>query len=176
MQKNQRAFYLTARAVLVVVALGLATVASSGGLEQTAAPHAWKTYTNVRFQYAICYPEDLLVPQGESDNSDGQKFLANDSGQLVVFGSNNGLNQPLKNNLAATASRLAGTSGKVTYKLLKPDWFVISGQNGPIIFYAKVFFSRGQFKSFELTYNGSAASVYEPLIRRLAVCFADLVH
>ena len=171
MQKNQRAFYLTARAVLVVVALGLATVASSGGLEQPAAPHAWKTYTNVRFQYAICYPEDLLVPQGESDNSDGQKFLANDSGQLIVFGSNNALNQPLKDNLATTASRLAGASGKVTYKLLEPEWFVVSGQNGPIIFYAKVFYSRGQFKSFELTYNDSAAAVYEPLIRSLARVF-----
>ena len=53
---------------------------------------------------------------------------------------------------------------------------MVSGQNGPIIFYAKVFYSRGQFKSFELTYNDSAAAVYEPLIRRVAVCFADLVH
>jgi len=176
MQKNQRAFYLTALAVLVVVSVGRATVALSGGLEQPAAPHAWKTYSNVRFQYAICYPEDLLVPQGESDNSDGRKFLANDSGQLIVFGSNNALNQPLKDNLATTASRLAGASGKVTYKLLEPEWFVVSGQNGPIIFYAKVFYSRGQFKSFELTYNDSAAAVYEPLIRSLAVCFTDLVH
>jgi len=171
MQKNQRAFYLTALAVLVVVSVGRATVALSGGPGQPAAPHARKTYTDVRFQYAICYPEDLLVPQGESDNSDGQKFLANDSGQLIVFGSNNALNQPLKDNLATTASRLAGASGKVTDKLLEPDWFVVSGQNGPIIFYANVFYSRGQFKSFELTYNDSAAAVYEPLIRRLARVF-----
>jgi len=155
MQKNQRAFYLTALAVLVVVSVGRATVALSGGPGQPAAPHARKTYTDVRFQYAICYPEDLLVPQGESDNSDGQKFLANDSGQLIVFGSNNALNQPLKDNLATTASRLAGASGKVN---------------------AMVFYSRGQFKSFEPTYNDSAAAVYEPLIRRVAVCFADLVH
>ena len=166
-QKNQRAFYVTALAVLVVVCVGRATVALSGGLGQPAAPHAWKTYTNVRFRY----PEDLLVPQGESDKSDGQKFLANDSGQLIVFGSNNALNQPLKDNLATTASRLAGASGKVTDKLLEPDWFVVSGQNGPVIFYAKVFYSRGQFKSFELTYNDSAAAVYEPLIRSLARVF-----
>jgi len=98
-QKNQRAFYVTALAVLVVVSVGRATVALSGGLGQPAAPHAWKTYTNVRFRY----PEDLLVPQGESDKSDGQKFLANDSGQLIVFGSNNALNQPLKDNFATTA-------------------------------------------------------------------------
>ena len=46
--------------------------------EAAASDHVWKSYTNERFQYAICYPEDLLVPQGESPNSDGQKFLTKD--------------------------------------------------------------------------------------------------
>jgi hypothetical protein len=68
----------------------------------------------------------LLVPQGEWANSDGQKFLAADGRQLIVFGSNNALNEPLKNAFAATGSRLAVPSGKVTYRVLKPDWFVVS--------------------------------------------------
>jgi hypothetical protein len=46
--------------------------------------HTWKTYTNVTFQYHICYPADLLVPQGEPDNSDGQRFLAHDGAELIV--------------------------------------------------------------------------------------------
>jgi len=176
MQKNRGAFYRTVLAVLACAAVAIATSALPSVAQQPADPHTWMTYANVRFQYTICYPEDLMVPQGESENSDGQKFLANDGGQLIVFGSNNALNEPLKNAFAATALRLAGTSGKVTYKLLKPDWFVVSGQNGPTVFYAKRLYSHGQFKSFELTYDGSAAAVYEPLIRRLAMCFADLAH
>ena len=115
-----------------------------------------------------------MAPQGEADNSDGEKFLANDGGKLIVFGSNNALNEPLKNIFADTSSRLAGPSGKVTYKVLKPKWFVISGQNGATVFYAKMLYSHGQFKSFELTYDGSAAAMYEPVILRIAECFADL--
>jgi hypothetical protein len=135
--------------------------------------HVWKSYINVRFQYTICYPEDLMVPQGESPNNDGQKFLAKDGAQLLVFGQNNALGESLKDALTDTESRLAGPFGNVTYKVLKPNWFVLSGQNGQTVFYAKAHYNLDQFKSFELTYNLSSAAVYEPLITRLAACFTD---
>jgi hypothetical protein len=124
--------------------------------------HIWKSYTNVRFQYQICYPADLLVPQGEAENSDGQKLLANDGAQLIVYGSNNALDESLKEMLADTESRLTGTSGKVTYKVLKRNWFVVSGQNEQTVFYSKVLYRHGQFKSFELTYDRSAGALYAP--------------
>jgi hypothetical protein len=136
--------------------------------------HTWKSYTNVRFQYDICYPADLLFPQGEPDNSDGQKFLAHDGAQLIVYGSNNALDESLKEMLADTESRLIATSGKVTYKVLKANWFVVSGQNEQTVFYSKVLYSHGRFKSFELTYDRSVGALYEPLIARLAKCFTDL--
>jgi hypothetical protein len=130
----------------------------------------------MRYQYAICYPADLMIPQGESPDNDGQKFLAKDGAQLVVFGQNNALNESLKDALADTESRLAGASGKVTYKVLKSNWFVVSGQNGQTVFYASARYNRDQFTSFELTYNHSVAEVYEPLIGRLTTCFADLAR
>ena len=43
-------------------------------------------------------------------------------------------------------------------------------------FYAKTLYSGDQFKSFELTYNHSAAAVYEPLVSRLNTCFSDLAR
>src|SRR5215469_6044695 len=64
------------------------TLASTSAHVPSPSAHVWKRYTNVRFQYSICYPEDLLIPQGESQNSDGQKFLAKDGAQLLVFGRN----------------------------------------------------------------------------------------
>ena len=138
-----------------------------------ASRHVWKVYTNVRFQYSICYPGDLLVPQGEALNGDGQKFLAKDGAKLVVFGQNNALNESLKDALEDTASRLAGASGQVTYKVIKPGWFVLSGQNGKSIFYAKMLYTHDQFKSFEITYDASESSVYKPVVARLARCFED---
>lgn len=152
------------------------TLTSASAHAPSASAHAWKRYTNVRFQYSICYPEDLLVPQGESPNSDGQKFLAKDGAQLVVFGRNNAMGESLRAALASTEARLTDSSGKITYKALRPNWFVVSGQNGNTYFYARTQYSRGQFKSFEFTYDHSAAAIYKPLIGRLASCFADLAR
>jgi hypothetical protein len=147
-----------------------------GGPADGADRHSWKTYTNARFQYEICYPADLMVPQGEPDNGDGQKFLAHDGAELIVYGSNNAPGESLKKTLADTGSRLAGPSGKVTYKMLKANWFVVSGQNGQTVFYSKVLYNKhdDQFKSFELTYHRAESALYEPVIARLAKCFTDL--
>ena len=38
----------------------------------------WRVNCRYRFGYLISYPSDLLIPQGEADNGDGQKFLAKD--------------------------------------------------------------------------------------------------
>ena len=135
--------------------------------------HTWKVYTNVRFQYSICYPQDLLAPQREAENSDGRKFLAKDGARLLVFGRNNALHQTLKDALEDTGSRLTGASGKVTYKAIKPDWFAVSGESGKSVFYAKTLYVHEQFKSFELTYDSDASAVYKPVVTRLAGCFVN---
>ena len=163
---------------LLVLGCVLACGSSTGlrGEEPASAAHTWKTYTNVRFQYAICYPADLLVPQGEPDNADGQRFLAKDGARLVVYGSNNALEESLEAFLAQAEMRLAGPSGRVTYKALKADRFVVSGRNGSDIFYAKTLSGHDQFKSMELVYDRAEATAYAPLVDRLAGCFVDLAH
>jgi hypothetical protein len=155
------------------VVLGFTGVIPLAAQAPEASRHVWKIYTNVRFQYSICYPQDLLVPQGEAENSDGQKFLAMDGAKLLVFGQNNALNESVKDAIEDTSSRLAGASGKVTYQVIKPGWFVVSGQNGKSIFYAKTLYAHDQFKSFELTYNEAESSVYKPVAARLARCFEN---
>ena len=176
---------MKAQAMFYVLAVGIATglvggVATTGSTEaassqRTSDRHKWMTYVNVRFQYAICYPQDLFLPQGEPANSDGQRFLSNkDNAELAVYGGNNALDKTLGERLSDTESSLAGSPGKVTYKVQKANWFVLSGQNGQAIFYAKTLFSHGQFKSFELTYDRSAAALYNPLVSRVASCFTDL--
>jgi hypothetical protein len=114
----------------------------------------------------------LLIPQGEPENADGQTFLAKDGGKLLVFGRNNALNQTMKEVMEETAARLKGGTGKVTYQVMKPDWFVLSGENGQI-FYAKMLSVSDQLKSFEITYDSSAAELYKPVVGRIASCFAS---
>jgi len=166
-----------ARTILYVLAGSIAIGLTTAAAQPTSDRHTWTTYVNVRFQYSICYPKDLLIPQGEAENSDGQRFLSNKGGaELAAYGSNNALDQTLGQRLSEVASSLAGPAGKVTYKVQRANWFVVSGQNGQKIFYAKTFFSHDQFKTFELTYDSSAAALYNPLVERFASCFADLAR
>ena len=45
----------------------------------------YKIYHNNRYDYTVEYP-DFLIPQGEADSGDGQKFISEDQKiQLIVY-------------------------------------------------------------------------------------------
>ena len=60
------------RVALAVVLLSHAAVTQSANAGEIGT---WRDYVNAKYAYAICYPADLLRPQGESDAGDGQAFL-----------------------------------------------------------------------------------------------------
>ena len=164
--------------VLGLAAIFAISLAGANDLGATAPEtprdqHLWKIYTNVRFQYSICYPGDLLVPQGESANSDGQRFVAADGATLIVYGSNNALGESLDHKMREISSRLAGATGKVTYSTRRSAWFVVSGTNEEKIFDARVLLQEEQFKAFEFTYESAHANLYTPVVARMAACFVN---
>ena len=170
---SQSARILLAAAVLCAISAFFACRPGASAAAPPASDDAvWATYANSRFAYSICYPKNLLEPQGESPNGDGQKFVAKDGAQLLVYGSNNALNESINDVFNRTASRLAGPSGKVTYKAIKPAWFALSGQHDSTIFYAKTLYAKDLILSFELTYDNSQSSVYNPVAAKLGSCFA----
>jgi len=144
--------------------------------EPTKDGHAWSRYTNVRFQYGICYPKDVLTAQPEADNSDGRRFTGSDGAELAVWGSNNALDTTLKQAAEDSAKRLAGPNGRVTYRAMHATWAVVSGENGTRLFYDKIFYNRkaDQFKQFEMTYDKAQAALYNPIVSRISGCFNDL--
>jgi hypothetical protein len=92
-----------------------------------------KEYCNDRFSFCIQYL-DGFIGQGESENSDGQRFLSKDKqaeitsyGMLVLEGVNDDLNEQFKQ---------ASEGINVTYKVVKPEWFILSGTDskGNIIY------------------------------------------
>jgi hypothetical protein len=138
--------------------------------------HSWVRYGNPRFQYDICYPKDLLTAQPEAENGDGRRFTGADGVSLAVWGSNNALSSSLKDEIDAAAKRLAGPAGRVTYRAMHAGWAVVSGENGAGLFYDKIFYNRkaDQFKQFEITYDKSQATLYNPIVSKISGCFADL--
>jgi len=142
-------------------------------LDQTAlaAPqNNYKTYTNARFKYSISYPADLLIPQGEAENGDGQVFKEKDSSsvEMRVYGSHNALNETLRDRY----EELARAWGKgVTYKVIRQDWFVVSAMVNGKIHYQKTFLRGETFKTFEIEYDAVRGPTYNDVTDRIARSF-----
>ena len=157
-------------AALLGAALSGAPVAA---LASPAPAHAWKTYTSVRYQYAICYPADLLKPQGELDAHDGQTFKAADGAEMAVFGANNVDGKSLDIAARAYARDLGGEGGHITYIAGRADWRVLSGVGPKAMFYAKTFKRNDQFLTFTLAYPAAAAPRYDLVAAAVSRCFRD---
>lgn len=155
---------------LFFIALMISAVAYPATKHSTSG--VWATYVNARYGFVICYPENLLMAQGEADNGDGQTFKAPDGAELRAFGSNNVFNRSLTAETMEEARYYMGRRGKVTYRVEKRDWAVISGNDGrATAFYTKTFKRDDQFVTFQLKYPKVAATRYKPVVERLFSCF-----
>jgi len=133
-----------------------------------------KTYHNKRFGYSITYPSNLLYPQGESDNGDGQKFLTKEGDTLLlVYGTHNIDNQTIEERYHFDSRGNTKDNPKkvVTYRILKANWFVVSGYLSGKIFYQKTILSNEHFKTFYFEYPEAKKQTYDPLIKQLVSSF-----
>ena len=132
----------------------------------------WQSYINGRFAFSICYPGNLLLPQGEAENGDGATFRALDGAELRAFGANNALDKSLADEAAEQARTYTGRRGKITYRAGKGDWAVLSGNDGgSSLFYTKTFSRGDQFVAFQLKYPKAKAARYAPVVERIVSCF-----
>jgi hypothetical protein len=128
---------------------------------------AYRTYSNARYGFSIAYPVNVLVPQGEPDNGDGQKFVSKDgSATLLAFGSNR-LDRSLRDEF-----QTAQENRTVTYKVFKPDMFVVSGTGNGKIFYQKTLLRGDVFKTFIIEYEEQNRAEFDPITSRIARSFA----
>ena len=143
---------------LLLVAAALATL--------SGAAFAEGRYVNARFGYAVCVPGGL-TGQGESENGDGQRFVADDGAELIVYGAHNALGETLEDRRASALERL----GPASYRAGGRDWFVVSGRTGDRVYYVRTTLRRGVFASFELTYPSAAAARWNAAAADLLRCF-----
>ena len=140
---------------------------SVGNQSIAAQRVTYRTYSNARYGYSIAYPVGLLIPQGESDNGDGQKFVAKDgNATLLVFGSNR-LDRSLEDEFQA-----AQENRRVVYKILRRDMFVVSGTENGKIFYQKTLLRGDAFKTFIIEYDEQERALFDPITARIARSFA----
>jgi len=145
-------------------------------------PHAltritYADYVNVRFRYGIAYPKGVLYPQGEAGNGDGQKFLSpHADAVLTVFGRYNALDESLESlyEEAARGGLPDHPTRVVTYRVLKRDWFVVSGYDGGQIFYEKTLMNNGVIRSMTFVYPERRRGFFDPIAAGIAASFRRL--
>ncbi len=134
----------------------------------------YETYHNDRYDYTVEYP-DFLVPQGESDSEDGQKFFSEDEEirMLVYYQFKNdvnaeGENLPIEKAYEEELSYKVG----VTSKKLEKDHYIIESREENMMFTDYVLFRDNYFDiNFEYpeSEKGRMKSVIEHVIKSFNV-------
>lgn len=132
----------------------------------------YRTYQNARFNYSIAYPS-TLVPQGESENGDGQVFSSRDGTvELRVWGGYNALNLTLSDAYAEAIADIGSSGGGYAkYKFLGRNYFVVSGPQGGKIIYQKTLFRGDVIKTFRIEYPMASQATYDPITARVSRSF-----
>jgi len=147
----------------------LTIVCLLAGVVSAAQAPTFKTYTNARFAYSISYPANLLEPQGEAENGDGQTFRAADGrAEMRVWGGYNANNDSLR---AVYEQAVNEWGAGVSYKVIKPDWFVVTALVNGKIHYRKTMLRKDVLKTFEIEYDQSQKATYDSITARVAKSF-----
>ena len=130
--------------------------------------HRWGSYENPRFGTRLAYPADMFGHGVESANGDGVTMRAADGATLAVFGANN-VNDDTP---ARYVEGLVGDGhryARLSYRLVRPGFAVLSGTTGGRVFYERYAFARGgTIHAFVLEYPSAARARYEGLVARMS--------
>jgi hypothetical protein len=131
------------------------------------APDDFAEYVNSRFGFTIRYPSKLLMPQGESFNGDGQGFISQDKrDKLSAYGSHTLLGGTLKDDFERELQ--ANPNRQITYKVLRNNWYVISGADGGLIFYKKTVQVRDGYATFNFSYPIEHRGTWDKVLVEIA--------
>jgi hypothetical protein len=127
-------------------------------------------YVNSRFGFSFKYPSDRKK-QNESANGDGCEFIYGDGFNIKVYGSNDPgvLNQSLEDFYLKEIKN----HKDITYKTKKNNWFVISGYDGDMIFYIKMYVGSESRNVLYLNYPSNLRDKYYDAITVISKFFKE---
>lgn len=135
---------------------------------------SYGTYFNGRFGFSVAVPLSHLQPQGGLADGNGQVFSSPNGAQMQVFGSS----QLLEGSLEEAYNVLSQDSPnrQVTYKVVRDDWFVVSGftgDDGNTVFYTRVTKhpESGAYLTFTLRYARDLKPTFDPITEEVARSF-----
>lgn len=125
------------------------------------------TYTNEQLGYSISYPKDILIPQNTSANGDEQIFKATEGkAELIIYsdkrvdksGAALSFNTAYEQDIADKKGR------QIAHSALSPNYYVISGLDGDMLYYQKTIFTKGALVTAVLKYPKEEKDTYNAMI------------
>lgn len=134
----------------------------------------YDTYCNERYDFCVEYPKEL-IPQGQSQNGDGQEFKSEDNlVRLLTFGT---LYDSEYNTLESNYQRELKEVGRdIEYKVRKDDFYVVSGRftddGENMVFYTKTVERQidnypRELITYSIEYIESRSSIYDPYCEKI---------
>ncbi len=162
----------TARAVAADSALARVPDPSEAALPERNWPDpgslVYVSYLNDHHGFVLDYPDNLFHRDAGLDPRHGQAFSTDDgTADLLAYASPGGeeaLRQQYESELAQPGQR-------VTYQVLRPDWFVVSGYEGPYIFYRRTFRRGDGLRTFRLRHLAEDQPYFDAVTERLSHSF-----
>ena len=127
------------------------------------------TYHNVRFDFAVTYPRDLLVAGQEADNGDGLQFASQiDDADIRAYGSYNALEQSSAQMLRFNTKDDC-MADKITYRVSKPSLVAYSclSPKGRVV-YEKVIIRADTLATVRFEYSPDKQARWAPVIKQMA--------
>ncbi len=150
---------------------------AAGGMTTDEAAHTWpepealryRHYRNTVHGYGFDYPDNLFQ-QGEAIGGDrGQSFETPDgSATLLVYATQAEEGDALRQHFEHELDR---ADQRVSYQVIRPNWFVVSGYDGPYIFYQRTFRAGDALRTFELRHLARDKDYFGPITERLSHSF-----
>jgi hypothetical protein len=146
----------------------------AGALSDNRHAFEYKTYYNRNRMYKIDYPT-FLTMGANSQNADGREFFSSGGGiRLSVYSS-----YYTETSISSQYySELNDRSLSISYKVLKPTWYVISGvvRGSGKEFYKKVYYSStyDEQRTMWLEYPQSRMNDFDIIIPHMVRSFKDL--
>lgn len=84
---------------------------------------------------------------------------------------NNALEQKLPEIYSDESNSAEKKGIKISYKLLKPGYFVLSGSGGGKVFYEKTVLVKDTVKTLRVQYPESGKNAMDPVVEKMSVCF-----
>ena len=126
-------------------------------------------YRNDEYGYSIRYPAAVLEPTRTIGDGRGRAFETRDgAAAVIVYAVENADRQRLE---AEYEKALNNPNMRVTYNVLRDDWYVVSGYEGDDVFYERVLLEDGMLKTFRTRYKSSQKDYYDPITAAISQSF-----